>query len=239
MSDEDEGLPLAEAVRTYSDPQLWEAYQSARVKLHSIPPRPRWIDSSREQREAWLDRYERALPAAHADLNTAFQALAACFKPRLRRGELVATGTEWPVTMDSKPMVIPAHLWDVLVLDLDKGTVRAGGLLIVGVRVRPASERDADRGGLEPHTSEEAPRSERDTAVGSPGRPSVMSAIAQEMRRRAQRGELRDRITPECRALRAWAEQHVQGEHIPQVDSIRKALSDLYQSLREEINKEK
>ena len=237
MSVEDEGLPLADALRAYGDPQLWAAYESARTALKRIPDRPPWLHSSREARDEWLNRYEGAAPTARAALDTARQALELDFTTRVQRRELVATGIKLPISEQSERMVIPAHLWPVFLLSFGRSKAEAEGIEFVDVRVRRADARGAAHEFLRvapPIASAPAVQLEPRR-----GRPNIKPILAAEMRRRAERGELRGKITQECRALRAWAEQHVQGEHIPQVNSIRRALSKLYQSLKEEINKEK
>lgn len=235
--DQDEGLPLAEAIEAYGDPELWAAYESARAALDRIPSRPPWLHSSRQERDAWSDRYEGAVPAAQASVEQTWRVLALDFRQRLQRAELIAMGFKRPITERSERIVVPAHLWSILVVNFRRSRVKADDLAFVDVRVWQAK---APEGILE--TS--PPTRQTDTApeeqlVPGPGRPSIMGILEDEMRRRAERGELCDGITQESRALRAWAERHVQGEHIPLVDSICKALRKLYQSLRAEINGDK
>ena len=237
MSDEDEGLPLAEAIRAYGNPDLWAAYESAGAKLRSMPRRPSWLRDSREARDEWSDRYEAAARAARDAVDRAWKVLALDLSKRLQRRELVATGIKLPISEQSERMVIPAHLWPVFLLSFGRSKAEAEGIEFVDVRVRRADARGAAHESLRvapPVASAPAVQLEPRR-----GRPNIKPILAAEMRRRAERGELRGKITQECRALRAWAEQHVQGEHIPQVNSIRRALSKLYQSLKEEINKEK
>jgi hypothetical protein len=237
VSDENEGLPLWDALRAYGDPELWAAYEGARAKLRSISARPRWSDTSRREREAWLDRYEAAKRAAR-NADRAWQVLGLDFKRRLQRGELVATGLKRPISEQSERVVIPAHLWSVLLLNFKRSRVTADDIEFVDVRVRQAAAAQREAHECYPPAS----RMENAPAVHlepGQGRPSIKHILGAEMRRRAEGGELRDKITPECRALRAWAECHVKDKHVPEVDSIRKALSELYYSLKEEINKEK
>ena len=238
MSDEDEGLPLADAIRAYGDPQLWATYEKARAALNRIPRRPSWLHSSREAREAWSERYEAAERAARQAVSRARKALEADFIKRHERRELMATGIKLPISEKSERMVIPAHLWPVFLLNFERSRAKAEGIEFVDVRVCRA---DAAHGEVH-ECLPRAPRPESPPAVQLEprrGRPSIKPILAAEMCRRAKHGELRDKITHECRALHAWAEQHVKDNSIPEVESICKSLRKLYHSLKAEKNSDK
>jgi hypothetical protein len=67
-----------------------------------------------------------------------------------------------------------------------------------------------------------------------PGPRSLMSTIEQEMRSRAERGELKDGVTDECRALEKWARINFP-EHSrpPKAKSIMNTLGKLYYELKQ------
>jgi hypothetical protein len=98
--DQDEGLPLAEALKVYGDLELLAAYQSARAQFRGIPPRLSWLQDSRWVRERWSNRYEEAERAARDAVDRASKALVAEFRVRLISGELIATGYEAPASLD-------------------------------------------------------------------------------------------------------------------------------------------
>jgi hypothetical protein len=235
VAGKDEGLPLAEAIRVYGDPGLWEAYERARARLAGLGASPSWFSGADMDQ---LERYQKRRRTAGAAVDRAWQAVAVHFKGRLRRRELVATGIEVPVSVNSKPILIPTELWDVLELDFEDGTANAGTLRFAGVRVRPALEHDADPG-TEPGIVKEYAGSESDSAAGSmsgarsfAGRPSLMRAVEQEMRRRAKQGELLPTLGRECGALQVWAAEKFQGQQTPTAKAIENGLRDVYWELK-------
>jgi len=71
------------------------------------------------------------------------------------------------------------------------------------------------------------------------GRPSIMAAIEQEMRRRAVARELEPTLSSEALKLEAWAKQAYPGQQGPKSGSIKNALRSVYWELCREIEKPK
>jgi hypothetical protein len=59
-----------------------------------------------------------------------------------------------------------------------------------------------------------------------------MRVIEQEMRRRAGRGELRDKLSEECKHLAEWAENEFERQQTPKWRSIANAVRNLYKQLK-------
>jgi hypothetical protein len=61
-------------------------------------------------------------------------------------------------------------------------------------------------------------------------RPSIMSELEQEIRRRAEAGQLAPTLKAECRNLEEWAreQRQLQGRHIPTAKSIGDKLGSLF-----------
>jgi hypothetical protein len=218
----DEGLPLGKAIRVYGDPELWAAYESTRAKMAGIPLRPRWTDTSRREREAWLDRYEAAERAARAAGVTARRALKLDFTRRLQRGELVATGIKLPISEQIERIVIPARLWSVLVPNFEYSSAKRGEFKVIDVRVRRAPlESGSDRGSVDPGeqdgvelqeaVAEEAdaaaPPVSADTNRRKRGQPSLKGYIEAELERRAEDNRLRENQAEEFRSLELGREK--------------------------------
>lgn len=64
-----------------------------------------------------------------------------------------------------------------------------------------------------------------------PGRPSIMAAVEQEMRRRASAGELLPSLRQESAYLSEWARLNHHGQQTPTAKTIENALRNLYREL--------
>jgi hypothetical protein len=248
MSDEEDGLPLADALRAYGDPKLWAAYENAHAELRSIPERPRWMAASRREREAWRGRYEGALSAARAAAQKARQALKLDFTRRLQRGEFVATGIKLPISERTERIVIPAHLWRVLVPNFEFSSAKRGEFQVVDVRISRATLElssvdpgKQDGAELQEAVAEEAdaaaPPVSADTNRRKRGQPSLKKFIEAELERRAEDNRLCENQAEEFRSLEAWArEEQKQGRlpkhRVPKARSIEKGLAKRYQELK-------
>jgi len=220
VSDESAGLPLKKALRTYGDPQLLATYEKARAALKRIPPHPTWLNSSRREREEWRDQYKAAQPASRNAVDSAWAKLVADFMERLRSGELTATGIKVPVHDESQPIVITRYLWFDLVPDFTRSSAKGRGSEFVGVRVRRAS--------LDPDSTAQR-------VIDGPsfvGRPSLMRAVEQEMRGRAERGELCAKLAEECRVLAAWVREAFPNHQTPGAKAIENGLRSVYWQLK-------
>lgn len=65
-----------------------------------------------------------------------------------------------------------------------------------------------------------------------PGRPSVMTAIVQELRRRHENGEMLETIAAESRALSAWAANRFPNAQKPKPKSTENGIRMVYSTLR-------
>ncbi len=65
-----------------------------------------------------------------------------------------------------------------------------------------------------------------------PGRPSVMAAIEEQMRKRSVAGELCETVTEESRYLETWAKKEMPGVHTPTAKTIRNRLGGVYRELK-------
>jgi hypothetical protein len=65
-----------------------------------------------------------------------------------------------------------------------------------------------------------------------PGRPSLRSAIVQELRRRHETGEMLETIAAESRALSTWAENSFPGQQTPTPKTTENSIRTVYKTLR-------
>lgn len=198
--DSPRGLPLAEAFQAYSDPDDLRAFAD-------------WVNGGGSTFT------EPGTPPAEWRVLGKFREL-------LRSGKLVATGFLVPVN-PAAPVrqTIPPELWEILELDYDTSSAKAGGRKFVAIRVSRASEheRNSETGATETSETDSVPR--------APGRPSYMYLIEPELRRRAETGEMRDQLTAECKHLEGWFRSEHPSLPAPLHGTIRKNLGVLYREL--------
>lgn len=70
------------------------------------------------------------------------------------------------------------------------------------------------------------------TGPSFPGRPSIMSAIVQQLEQRSQQGEMLDTLAAESRALEAWAKDAHPGQQTPTTRSIENGIRTAYNQLK-------
>ncbi|MFN3129457.1 hypothetical protein [Roseibium sp.] len=70
------------------------------------------------------------------------------------------------------------------------------------------------------------------TEPSFPGRPSVMSAIVQELTRRRKTREMLSTLAAEARFLEQWANQEFPGEQTPRARSIENGIRSTYGALK-------
>jgi hypothetical protein len=75
----------------------------------------------------------------------------------------------------------------------------------------------------------------RQPARSFPGRPSIMGAIVQELRRRVEDRQLEDTLAMESRVLEAWAREHHPGLQTPTAKAIENGIRNEYRVLRRTI----
>jgi hypothetical protein len=218
-----EGLSLRDAVERFS-PEKWETYAAAAAAAGRTRTRYFFVG---DEPIAGRDAYRQAVAGNRLvdAREQAERALYDDFLSRLQSGELIASGYRVPIDPATGRRAIPTDLWTVLRPNFRNSSARGGGCQFVGIVVsrRPVSTplealpvRDA--------TERRAP--------SFPGRPSVMRVIEQEMRRRAGRGELRDKLSEECKHLAEWAENEFERQQTPKWRSIANAVRNLYKQLK-------
>jgi hypothetical protein len=229
-------LALKVAFEAFADPALWRAYQQAPPSPSAAPSpwlgrhaqRP-FLQTGSPQRDPFrFDQRIRAPERQGISRERAWNALLADFKSRLLSGELMATGVEGTDSLSYIRKPIPRELWHRLRLQIRTSRATLGTLTVLDIEVRRVQANQV----AEAEIPSVIPPSSETKRPGRRGRPSIKDRLAQEMRRRAEAGELVDGVAAEARALRSWAEQNIQGAKIPQVDSIEDAIRDLYWDLR-------
>jgi hypothetical protein len=208
LPDQDqEGLPLSDAIRRFADPDKWRRYDQAataargrvRTRLMSVGGEPiaGWGAAEQARHDNHLlDRRDQAWRELQWD-----------FLGRLRSGELVATAYEEPLNLGSERRPVPADLWSSLRPHFKNSMATGAGLKLAGILVRTAehaptlvsstdqiSEAGTIEGGPAPTY-----------AARPPGRPSLMREIEAEMRRRATAGQLLGSLRAGSEALAHWA----------------------------------
>ena len=157
----DKGLPLFEAVRTYSDPAAWVELE----KLLSVEVDPaekaKWSPHDWARHDYRMKTLlglaypgfggrhsSKFLPAWHHWLR-----LTPAIRRRLQSGELVATGYVElaapgyvePVKSGDPPIVILPDMWATLMLDFGDSTASSGAMKVIRVRVARAVAADVSQ----------------------------------------------------------------------------------------------
>jgi hypothetical protein len=217
------GLRLGEAIRRYSDEQKWRAYEDAAAA--AAGKRRRGIIVLNGESIAGAHAAHRV----HADnvlvdrKGKAWHNLLADFTRRLQSGELMATGLFAPLDARSQRQAIRAELWAVLKLNFSRSSAKGAGCEVVAIRV----VHSAEQGGVKAADSTGGVFGD-----GLVGRPSCMAAIEAEMKARAERGELSETLTEECRQLAEWAKNAFRPRRTPTWKTIRNQLSSVYRQLK-------
>jgi hypothetical protein len=236
LPDQDqEGLPLSDAIRRFADPDKWRRYDQAataaggrvRTRLMSVGGEPiaGWGAAEQARHDNHLlDRRDQAWRELQQD-----------FLGRLRSGELVATGYEEPLSLGIERRPVPADVWRSLRPNFKNSTATGAGLKLTGILVHTAEDAPAPVSST--NQISEAGTIEGDPAptfaVRPPGRPSMMPKIEAEMRRRAVAGQLRDTLSAESKVLARWAQTIHPDEGPPRAKSIQRRLGRLYQELKQ------
>jgi len=142
---------------------------------------------------------------------------------QLQAGELIASGFRWPVAPNSGREDVAADLWELLQLRIPTNEVVGNGLRMGQVRIRRAGQPD--------QVNSAGPEPDLPTPAGKkrPGPHTLMPVIEQELRARAQRSELKNSLSDECRALENWARsKYPEHKRPPKAKSIMNALRQIY-----------
>jgi hypothetical protein len=151
----DLSLKLAGAVLNYADPELREEYYVARRSAGGR--RLRYVSGFVAGRQS----SDRAQAANRRVLvrDRAWKKLCDELRFNLSTGELVARGLREPLSPDSIPETIPAHLWDALRMDIRASSASGGGLRYTAIHVLPR----AKLAGLTTTPSSPTARAERES----------------------------------------------------------------------------
>lgn len=202
----DKGLPLFEAVRTYSDPASWATLESLLPIGLDPPERDKWTphDWPRHDFKIMLQLgfvlrgQSSTFRTKNFEAWLQWGALSTAFLKRLQSGELVATGYVASPKLDDPRRTIPADKWAFLKPDFLNSTASGGGVEVVHVLVHPPGF-DASAMSPDPYRT------------GLPGKPSIKHLILGEFRRRATADEVQPTLAAEARALHEWAKrEHTQ-----------------------------
>jgi hypothetical protein len=207
----DLGIPLWEAVERWTPRELWQRYRE--LASHDIP----LIILGREEPE---QVEAMKLRSRIEDILIAM----------LTRGELIASGIALPLKETSRRRDIRPELWPCLGFNFGFSGVAGSGLQYDQILIREASSAGHDV----PATSRRSPSPEQSShrAASRRGRPSVMSEIKGEMRRRAASGQLAPSMRQEAKDLFSWARHNLHEDVVPKAKSIENALSQTYRELR-------
>jgi hypothetical protein len=204
---EDWGIPLWEAIERWTPKEVWQRYREIareEVPYPIFPPGPTPLHEEAERLRMHIEYV---------------------LTEKLRRDELIASGLDLPLDRDTRRWEISSELWSRLKLDIRRQEASGGGLQIVELRFRTASEAK----------SEQAPAAVEEIKLPpnrSAGRPSVMPMIEAEMRRRAARGLIEGSLGREAEVLAMWAQQQFADAHVPKPKSIQRKLGRVYKELK-------
>lgn len=208
---EDWGIPLGEAIERWTPREVWERYRE--LAEYDIPLIIVGAEDPRSEEARRL----------HARITE-------ILVNRLLFGELIASGIALPLKETSRRRDIRPELWSRLTFSFGFGRVVGNGLQYDEILIREASSAGHDV----PATSQDARRLEppQYRAATRPGRPSIMSMIETEMRRRAASGQIAGSLREETEVLAMWAQQQSVDAHIPKPKSIQKRLAKVYRELK-------
>jgi hypothetical protein len=240
------GLTLQEAAEQYADRQLWNEFQMAAERAGGRRPVGYFTDAQgiplcgQEEFEV-IQRGN----AAVADCDRHWTDVTIDLWTKLSAGELIASGFECPPRLDSARRQVPRHLFRILNPNFNDSSLIGHSITIIDVRIRRASDSipvpeaemdnawaDAAVGmslsaGREEAKIDVPPRGER-------GRPGLPPEFEQELRRRAEAGQLCDTLNQEATCLHAWGTRS--GFRNPKgapwaKNTIRNKLKDVYWEL--------
>jgi len=201
------GIPLREAIERWTPKELWQRYRE--IAHEDIP--------------------HFILPPGRTPLQKEANRLgiqiAEILCEKLRRGELIASGLEFPLTRDTRRWDISLDLWSRLKLDIRREEASGGGLQIVNLRFRTATEAACEQAAAVDDELKLPPNK-------PPGRRSVMPMIEAEMRRRAAGGLMEGSCAREAKVLAMWGRKVFPDRHVPKPESIERKLGRVYKELK-------
>jgi hypothetical protein len=134
-----------------------------------------------------------------AEAEQAGRALVEGLMGLLKSGELVATGIQAPLQMDSKRLLVQRRLFRTLTPVFRDSYLIGPGIKIVDVLIQRA-------GGNKPHSNDAAMANIVEISAAR-GRPPLPPDFAQEMLRRAEAGQLSNSFGEEAKYLYDWGDR--------------------------------
>jgi len=203
----DSGVSIWEAVERWTPTELWQRYRE--IAGHDIL----LIVLSEDPLQSEARRLRSEIGKILID--------------RLARGELIASGIAVPLKETSRRRDIRPELWPRLTFGYRFQMVVGNGLKYDQILIREASPATSSAAEqkqvvLVPQTQPERPVRSR------PGRPSIMSEIEAEMRRRAEDDRLAPSMRQEAEVLASRARQNLHESTVPKAKSIERALGPAY-----------
>lgn len=222
MADEEDWLPLNEAVLTWGGPALTVWIEMARTVWDGAHDEMRVTGVSVDDllRKAEEEGRLKHLELQSRDVDAEFIALLAA-------GELIAKGRRW--WMQHGLEHIEPDQWNGASVDRGMLSMSNDFFTFVDIRVRPASPQ-ATQTLIAPAPA--AGASTPSITKRGRGRPSIMPMIKDEFARRAERDDVVHGLAAQARVLQKWAAASIQGEKIPQAESISEAISQQYREYR-------
>jgi hypothetical protein len=208
---QDAGVSIWEAVERWTPTELWHRYQE--IASHNIPMVVL----------GGMDALQREARHLHAEITR-------ILIDKLARRELIGSGIAVPLTATSRRSDIRPELWPLLAVDREFQAIVGNGLRFEKVLIREAPS--ATSSAAEQEQAVPVPQTQPERPVRSrPGRPSIMSEIQAEMRRRAEADRLAPSMRQEAEGLASWARQNLHEDTVPKAKSIEKALGSMYREL--------
>ena len=204
---EDWGIPLWEAIERWTPRELWERYRE--IAEYDIPLII--LGAEEDPRSEEVRRLRSRITEFLVN--------------RLARRELIASGVAVPLKETSRRRDIRPELWPRLGFDCRFQMVTGDGLRYDQILIREARS--------VPHeVPASRPQALPPRAPARPGRPSIMSMIETEMRRRAANDQIESSLRREAEVLAIWANQEFPDAHVPMPKSIAKRLGRIYRQLK-------
>ena len=133
MSETESGRSLADAIEFWSDSELWRNFERLRqqTKGKGIVTSSKYLTAPLDSRATAADSDNRLI----AERDGIHHQLIRQFMARLSSGDLAATGIEYPLKLDSKPIPIGSELWRHLRPNFTDSSAEGNGLKLIDIRV--------------------------------------------------------------------------------------------------------
>ena len=203
-----DGLSLEEALLETTRPTLRREIE--RLRKYDVP-----ITNLGESLDSPKWQFRRLWASAALELTE-----------KLRRGELFASGYQVGAASELSAIQIPSDRWRILKPDFHENSAVDAGCRFIGIRVFRAMPTE-----LEPKYHVDPYR------TGFPGRPTLASLLATELRRRAEAGLLAPTLAAEAIALRRWAHDSHPSVSTPSLGTIENRIRSIFWELRKKSHR--